>query len=634
MSEDYSISYSYQHHLDGTSSHGRAERTHKSDIDKTLYAAADIERVDLRNGSTLLIDKRSDAQMIVAPEVSTVLHSCRTFRTIERHADHLASSIPQLSGQHADIINVLKSIRDGGLLTSADSVCRRLCPREASAATDLPASRVFIITCDRPAAVQRLLESMLQIGSLSRHESLFLVDDSRDPDNAEANRRAVQKFNLSSSRNMFYVGGIEQQHLMSSLISVLPNSEGAIRFLIDREKWTSKKSYGLARTICLLLSVGRRAIVMDDDVVCAAIASPHTCRGLAFGDSEREVDFYSSEQDIRNRSQRLDFDPLSGHASCLGLTMVEAIKALGFDSLQEEDLDGANADYLNLWDANSPILMTQSGTLGDPGTTGTEWVYTLGPSSVARALQAAGGLHSAVSNRHYWMGQPRPRFSKMAVISQVTGLDNSRLLPPYFPVFRGEDYLFGAMTEYLHPNGVTLDYPWCVPHFPISARKGSAGEKAINAKGNFNLPKYITDRTRYHDGISAETRLAGLAQLAQEMSELSDQSLVQLYRVEVAEAQGRLRERIAARLNDGCHRPENWQAYLQQSSANVSEAMQTVAKLEDIPALPAGYDAQTALDDLRNYANEFAFALSQWIYIRRAAKRIIDDMIAKNTFPQ
>ena len=190
MSQDSSISNPQQ---------PEGQRPHSTD--DTLYAIADCERVDLQNGGVLLIHRHSDQQMIVAREVSVALHSCRTFRTLQGHADLLATTIPQLAGQQADVLNVLEMVRDNGLLTSAESVCERLCPPGTPAAANLPPTRVFIVTCDRPPAVQRLLESMLHAGNLSRHEHLFLVDDSRDSQNAVQNREAVAQFNLTSARS-------------------------------------------------------------------------------------------------------------------------------------------------------------------------------------------------------------------------------------------------------------------------------------------------------------------------------------------------------------------------------------------------------------------------------------------------
>ena len=116
MADDYNISYSYQ---TGTGTPApQPTGTPVTSPDTALYAFADCERVDMQNGGTLLIHKHSDSQMIVAPEVSVALHSCRTFRTLQQHVDVLTTTIPQLAGQQA---NVLDMVKDAGLMTSAES---------------------------------------------------------------------------------------------------------------------------------------------------------------------------------------------------------------------------------------------------------------------------------------------------------------------------------------------------------------------------------------------------------------------------------------------------------------------------------------------------------------------------------
>jgi hypothetical protein len=600
-----------------------------------LYALADCEKVDLQNGGVLLIHRHNDSQMIVAETVSTALSSCRTFRTLQGHADHLAATIPQLAGQQADVLKVLQTVTDNGLMNRAESVCERLCPADTPPATDLPPTRIFIITCDRPAEVQRLLESMLHAGNLTHHEHLFLVDDSREPDNAAQNREAVARFNLTSPRDMYYVGAGEQKKLLDALIAELPGHEPGIRFLIDRERWADKKSYGLARNLCLLLSMGRRAIVMDDDVICAAVQSPHRREGVIFGDRQREVDFYASQEDILQRTARADFDPLTGHARCLGLTMAQAINKLGITTLQETQLQGASSACLDLWSADSPVLITQSGTIGDPGTPGTRWIYTLDPASTRRLLATPGGLNAALANRHYWMGQARPVFGKLAVMSQVTGLDNSRLLPPYFPVFRNEDDLFGAMVEFLHPHAAVLDYDWAVPHFPLEDRGSGVEKNSWDGNEKLRMGKLLADHTVYRSGISPQTRLKHLAMLVRSLGETSDRELMTLYRYEVADASASRANRLGATLQDGVARPEPWQDYLRQRLTQLNEALQIVPKLENISGVPGDYSEQAILGEFRDCATGFASGLQAWPALRQSAESVVNTMlVAGDLLPQ
>mgnify|MGYP001073931500 CR=1 FL=1 len=595
-----------------------------------LYAYTECDTVNLRAGVTLIMDWWSDAQMIAAPSVAEPLQLCRRFRTLEEHAQVLMASVPELAGQQDNVMNVLGMVKDAGLLVSAESVCARL-NMPAPPAVDLPSTRAFIITCDRPQAVERLLETMLRGGNLSRHEALFLVDDSRSAENAARNREAVASFNLTSPRDMHYFGADEARQLMDQLITALPEHEDSIRFLIDRQKWAQEKTYGLARNLCLLLSVGHRAIVLDDDVIFQVRRAPHRQEGIAFGIGDREFDCYADERDMLAHCPVEDIDPLTGHASCLGLSMGQVLAKLLGRPLTAADLAGANSSFLNLWQTDSPVLITQCGTLGDPGSPSREWLY-LASGNSAQRLAAGGNIQQMLSGHNFWMGHTRPTFSKMAVMSQTTGIDNSRLLPPYFPVFRGEDYLFGAMTEFLHPHGSVLSYDWAVPHLPVDQRAVNTAPQPKSGKGQVSLAKYVTDRTVYRRGITPETRLAQLAALSRELSEADDRALKTLYRKEVAEMQGLELDNLASLLQDGVARTADWQDWLSASLNALNESMQTPAQLGDLRSVPESMGPDEVLATFRMHAGGFAHALAGWSDIRQAARAVADRLRGENAF--
>ena len=270
-----------------------------------LVAFADCEFVAINNSMMLVINRHNGNQQIMTPQVVEGLKTCTEFNTIEAHAAHLASTRPELSGKQAMAATALGQLKSAGMLLEAGDICSRLAqpaPRE------LPPTRVFIITCDRPAAVERLLDSMLRAGKLSQHNALFLVDDSRDPANRAANRDAVAKFNLSSAREMFYVGEEAQQTLLAGLTAALPDHAEGIAFLLDRTRWQGRKTYGRARTLCLLLSVGYRALVMDDDILCQAMLAPISESGAGIGSGGmRKATFYPDQQALQQsvRARRL-----------------------------------------------------------------------------------------------------------------------------------------------------------------------------------------------------------------------------------------------------------------------------------------------------------------------------------------
>jgi hypothetical protein len=627
MADDYNISYSYQTGTPQPAAPPASQPSPSSETD--LIAFTNCERVDMGNGGVLLMNRDNGKQIIVAPEVATALTYCTTFKRLQEHAQTLVNTIPQLQGQLTDVTNVLNMVNDAGLMLQAQSICDRLEPESAPVA-ELAPTRVCIITCDRPAAVQRLLDSMLKAGNLSRHDELFLVDDSREEANSEQNRELVANFNLTSPKNMRYVGAAAQQTLLDGLIQAHPDQQEAIRFLIDRQRWSELKSYGLARTVCLLLSVGYRCIVLDDDVLCFNVAPPIKQSGLTFdGGDGRELACYASEQALYQNAAYNDIDPLTGHARCLGMNLAQALTQLA-TRVDQGTLQNANAALLNTLEADSPILVTQCGSWGDPGTANSHWFYHLGEDSIKRLLAAPGGLAGAMSNRHYWLGRSRPNIGKMALMSQVTGLDNAQLLPPYFPVFRSEDSLFASMVLWLHPKSAVLDYDWCVPHLPLEQRTGSKTDDPMAAQGGLGLcARYLSNRVDYEAGLTGSTRLQKLALQLKELSEYTPTSLRATFRTELAqEHANQLRQLNQQLQRASTHESQEWETYLNDGVGDVTENLQTPASSGNITDAPTNMTEDSLIHEVKQGIAAFSNALLAWPDMRNSAAIITNRLIA------
>jgi hypothetical protein len=597
-----------------------------SDNPAQLWAIEDIQRLRMHNGMTLLVARATGAKLPVSEAFSLALWECQCFRTLDAHVAQMTSAYPNLAEQSGQLLQLLQTLRDTGLMVSAEQVCARV---NAAAEPVMPAqTRVFIITCDRPAAVERLLETLLGNARLSQHEAFYLIDDSRSEENAARNRELAESFSISSPVSMHYVGAPEQARLMDALIAAAPEHEAAIRFLIDRERWRNLKSYGLSRTLSLLLSVGRRCIVLDDDVVCASFRVAEAERQVNLNQAPLETEYYATMDEWRQQAVATELDPLAGHATCLGRNFSDALGRLGVEQLQPEQLRGSSAMLSRSSRADSRVLITQCGSLGDPGTEGNSWVYTLPQRAVEAMLAAPGGVEQALVNRQNWVGYSAPTFVKMASMSQVTGLDNTALLPPYFPVFRGEDALFGSMLAVLHPQAMVLEYDWAVPHLPLEQRVGNPLGDLIHSKGGLSIAlNYMFDALSIEAEVSAETRLQTMAAILTEFSQLPDTTLRGLFYTEVAQAQTANFSSIDGQLHRTGKLGESWAQFLQQQLQHVLASMQQVAQITQSHEVPAGATEEQVIAWFRQGVSEFAGVLAGWVAIREAAGACADAAI-------
>ena len=626
MTDDHDISYSYRMGEVNSTPDSAKNKSHSTAENEGLYAYDHIEALALPDGNVLLVSKSCGKKLTVTRDVSIALEYCQEFRSLREHANFLVSYMPELGGDEAGVQRVLASVKDAGFLTSAEDICQRINQKPDSKAHSTPTC-VCIITCDRPVAVERLLESMLRGAKLSLHEKFYLVDDSRDHLNAAKNQSAVDSFNLSSPKNISYIGKKQQQQLLQELISALPEHEQGVRFLIDREKWASFKSYGLPRTVCLLLSVDYRCIIMDDDVICSAIEPPCKDAGVEFADNMRDVDFYATAQEWQSQAIPSTNDPLSGHARCLGKDFSHALMALGIEALDQQDLANSDINLLKSLNADTPVLVTQCGSFGDPGTAGNSWLTHLRDDSLNRLVNSPGGLSSAFSNRQYWLGRSAPTFSKHATMSQVTGLDNSYTLPPYFPIFRGEDLIFGCVLNFLYPDSIVLEYDWAVPHMPIEERQGNIEGDSAKVTGSLELcTDYITARNTLDPSVSFNTRLETLSLLLLEISENSSTGILSKFRSELSRTQVETVKSIGDKLRAATSQPQDWITYLERCMADNVNTLHSTSTLRDIPGITEGMDEESIVEQIKTYAYEYSRALRAWPAIRKAAAPIVNNL--------
>ncbi len=323
-----------------------------------------------------------------------------------------------------------------------------------------------------------------------------------------------------------------------------------------------------------------------------------------------------------------DLDPLAGHARCLGMSLGQSIAELGAAGLNPDSLRGVNAAMLDTLHADSPILVSQCGSWGDPGVPGSHWFTGLDEASQGRLLSGEGGLVGAWRNRYYWLGRRRPNISKMAVMSQATGLDNTRLLPPYFPAGRGEDYLFAGMLVYLHPNSAVLDYNWSVPHLPLEPRTGEPSAPGIPSGGLGLCGRYLADRADYRRGVPASARMDTLIAHLRELGEGDCEGLLATFRAELAQEQASRWQQLDRCLKGPLAREdEQWNLYLREEVAAITNAVQLPSSLLNIPEIPAGLDESAVLRQFQGGILDFANALQAWPRLRESAAAISSSML-------
>ena len=585
----------------------------------SLLSFTGIELIDVSADLTLLLDSTSDKRLLVRKEVGIALTHCEAYRTLRGHAEHLVDTLPQLGGQVEPVIPVLIQIRDAGLFREGAASLRAL--TRAIERNTLPSIQVFIITCDRPEAVERLLHSMANSSATELPKTYTLIDDSRDVSLAEKNRALVNAHNSSASFQVRYFGLEARALLLAHLIEAVPEHEDSIRFLLDRQQWGDLPTYGLSRSIALLLGVGSRILVFDDDVLCEAVRSPLPEEPLHFaGITGRKAMFWPEHEAQQADKKTLKDSPIALMARQLGTMLTEGIRSLSHGDLPEIALEGANGTFVRSLTPESPILQTQCSTWGDPGTGSGHWISELDLTSIDRLLAVPEGLVTTVEARRSWLGYDGPTLTKHGVMSQLTGYDASYLLPPFMPAFRGEDSLFAFMLLTLHPDSLVLNYSWAIPHLPLEQRSSRSLKAPIAAQGGIALlTRWIGDNVQLSQALTPEERLTRMALSIDELTRLSDDQVQTFARSELVRWQASQASHYQRQLARAPQlQSRNWQQYLERSHEEVFTALQQIPSWEDLLG-HATDDPINTLANIRSGGQRLSQALKAWPQIWQAA---------------
>ncbi len=593
-----------------------------------LVALDLVKAYEITKNQVLVQNKRKGNVNALTSDVFYALTLCEKFKTVKEHINHIVKEVPALREHSEEVERVLVESVKNGILVSAAQYCDTISPptepaKRLSEPSESDPAIIVIITWERPAALTLLLESMLENSTCSHVEEVYVVDDSRNELNIKKNAEIVRLFSSKMSIALTYFGRDEQQQLVDQIIQTIPEHEVAIRFLLDHAKWHDYWSSGLARNFALLLSVGKRLVILDDDTEFKTLMPETPDKEVEFINGEREARFFS-DNDNWIGFDRAKFDPAEGHLEYLGLTFGAALEKFGKSNFGPNSLANVTVKEIDHIHKNSPILISQCGTLGHPGTTRNSWISQLSERSILKMLESKETVDSAIVNTSLWLGRHRFSFSNTANMSQTTGLDNQHCLPPYFPVLRGEDQLFGEMVSYLYPDSVVLDYPWAVPHFPASTRNRS--KKSTDFGIAVGFPMFFYDlimlQKDHCNASEFPDRLQHLSQSFIDLSRNSHKYLSECYWNKRVHFGCDNLKNINKRLARDTQAPENWINFLKKGTVKINQDLIKESNQQQIKGTPQGVFDDELIDLWRGYWKEFGEALSAWPEIREAAEKL------------
>lgn len=416
----------------------------------------------------------------LSAEDARLLCVCEPFGPLARHAarywaPHAGRTRAQ-RGQR-EVLRRLALLATAGALVSLDDLLERCAASGWSPAPRPGIGWIAIPTCDRPGALARSLRSFAaNAEKFGHHPAILVSDDSRDPAATARVEAIVAAVARRTGLEVFFSGRAERADFARLLTSRGIPAAVAEFALFGRP--FDGPTLGANRNALLLHCVGDMLLSLDDDTICRpgarweSLATSGTVSLSGDGDPT-ELGFFPDRSAALEGVEPLNLDVLAEHERYLGRSVAQVVADNAAEFRCPDLAHACEHGLRSAGDGLATVSLTLNGIAGDSGmhTGGGLLTHARAetrsrlhgsPEALALGLRSRDVVRQALSPSIYHNGP---------VMGVFLGIDNRGLTPPFPPVFRGEDTVFGALVQLVGADAYFAQLPFCLPHDPSGARR-------------------------------------------------------------------------------------------------------------------------------------------------------------------
>lgn len=440
----------------------------------TYGASPGFQRFPLGDGTELVYCPYDRTRHILSAADARVLPSCRTFSTLREHARrNLADS----GLDEASILSSLQRLVKAGLLIPQQRLAAHCLAHGTDDRTAARIAAVCVPTRNRPAMLLRCLESYLQCArQFSRRLDVVVADSSDDGSVRASTVGALRALAKQFDVEIFYLGAQEKREFARRLIARGANPD-AVEFAVLNPEGCPNDT-GANRNVLLLATVDQCTVQVDDDTICRVMPWLAPRKGVRFTArfNPTEYAFLDEDESVpAQRFEKVDFFAL--HEVLLGRSAGELIARHG---LETQGFEAPTARLFRRMErGGASVAMTQLGLAGDSGMSSSNYFLTLDGEPRANLTRSERVYRSVMSDHRMIRAVPQLTVSDDAYCMGLNlGLDNRRLLPPFMPVQRREDDVFGALVQSSAEGSCFGFLPWALAHEPGRRTRPSIAARA------------------------------------------------------------------------------------------------------------------------------------------------------------
>jgi hypothetical protein len=518
--------------------------------------------------------------------------------------------------------SALHELVDRGFLISRAEFVHALASRSADR-TPRRISSVCWCTRDRHEVLSRSIVSYRNAVEGSNALTFRIFDDSSDSGMRKLTREELHEI----SPGIRYAGLEEKQRLADQIVErgdgIDPHT---VSFALFGRPGCGETT-GANHNALLLSTLGEMVLGCDDDTLCEFARLEEDTAGLELSSAMDPTGyhFFESPEELAEKVTFERQDILARHVEILGAQVEGLVARAGTAGMGATlRLEHSFSPFANrLLKHGGTVVATASGICGDCGLANPR--YLLAPHGAARdRLMASERLYrAAASNRLLLRAAPRTTVSEGTYFQAVcVGLDNRLPLPPFFPVGRNCDGIFGQTLRTCFPDWYIAHLPWAVHHVPPGERRflpENLTALSIRLPEIVNLLLATFERTV--DQSPQMERLDAAGRFFQDAAALPERDFLEYLRIHYLALASNYVEYLETQLLVHGREPTFW-------------ADDVEAHLERVRALPAGSDFciptdlregrsnDEALTRTQQLVDQFGVLMESWPEILAAARLV------------
>jgi hypothetical protein len=275
---------------------------------------------------------------------------------------------------------------------------------------------------------------------------------------------------------------------------------------------------GANRNCILLDTVGELVLVADDDTVCKTAPHPEREDCISFGGHQnpREVWFYGTREELSAAAKWEPCDLLGEHERILGKKLVDIMSHTPKNQLRLGKACNHLIDSFESGDAR--VTATMTGMAGDSGAGGAQRFLLSSRSVLDRLAESDAASRRAFASREVlWVARSHTITHSPQCQGAGLGLANDDLLPPFFPIGRNQDGVFGVLN--------LLTFNAFVGHIPVAVFHNTAAGRKYERFPPFRIANLILSLVWLTppQNVSLRTALCSLGNNLLEIGNLPEQ---------------------------------------------------------------------------------------------------------------